>query len=154
MSDDDLSPGELSDRARIQDLLVAYTRAIDAREWDGLADVFADEAMLDYTSSGGPKGPLAEVLPFIRDGLSLFAVSQHLVTNVAIDLADDEATTHCAFFNPLGRARDDGGLDMLYVGGTYEDRFRRTPDGWRIVERVQTIAWMQGGSLPGRPGMK
>jgi 3-phenylpropionate/cinnamic acid dioxygenase small subunit len=151
---DDLTERELSDRARIGDLLDAYAAAVDARDWEGLRAVFAPDAVLDYSDSGGPKGALEEVLPWLRESLELFAATQHLITNRAIELRGGEATSRSSYFNPMGRSRDDGGLDMLYVGGTYEDRFRRTRDGWRIAERVQTISWMQGGALPGRPGMK
>jgi hypothetical protein len=30
------------------------------------------------------------------------------------------------------------------LGGFYQDKLRRTPDGWRISERVELGVWMQG----------
>jgi hypothetical protein len=37
-----------------------------------------------------------------------------------------------------------GGSDMLIVGGYYNDRFVRTRDGWRICERIEEMAFMDG----------
>ena len=44
------------DRFAIEDLLQRYTTAIDDKDWDLLDTVFAPDAVLDYTTSGGPKG--------------------------------------------------------------------------------------------------
>ena len=40
---------DLSDRQEIQELLAAYSYAIDFRDWDALDDVFTEDATIDYT---------------------------------------------------------------------------------------------------------
>jgi hypothetical protein len=35
------------------------------------------------------------------------------------------------------------------VGGFYNDTCARTPDGWRIVEKVEEQSYLTGGFAPG-----
>ena len=64
--------------------------------------------------------------------------------------SSDTATGRSYYYNPLGRPDGTGGMQLLFFGGYYNDRFRRTADGWRIAERVEETAWVEG-SLPGAP---
>ena len=50
----------------------------------------------------------------------------------------------CYVFNPMGLPDDDGNLTLFFVGGYYNDRCVRTPDGWRIAERMYEHAWLAG----------
>ena len=49
--------------------------------------------------------------------------------------------------NPQGAATRDGPLHFFFVGARYDDDLVRTPDGWKIKNRVETTLWFQG-SLP------
>lgn len=138
----------LADRLAIQDVLVRYSTAIDTKNFAMLDEVFAADGIGDYTASGGIRGNLSEIKQWLGRALSFFTVVQHLVTNVTIDLHGDEATTSCYLFNPLGYPRDDGTTEMLWCGAMYRDRFVRTPDGWRIRERVIEPRYLDG-KLPG-----
>ena len=142
---------EAADRIEIDDLLTRYATAVDTRDWDLYQTVFTPDAFIDYTSSGGIRGDLAEVTKWLSDALSGFSMSQHLVTNRDIRVAGDTATSRSYFYNPMGRTKRDGTLDLMFVGGYYRDQLRRTGDGWRIAERIQDTAWFS--SSPGRqPG--
>jgi 3-phenylpropionate/cinnamic acid dioxygenase small subunit len=142
---------EIADRIEIDDLLTRYATAVDTRDWDLYQTVFTPDALIDYTSSGGIRGELAEVTKWLSDALSGFSMSQHLVTNRDIRVAGDTATSRSYFYNPMGRIKRDGTLDLMFVGGYYRDQLRRTGDGWRIAERIQDTAWFS--SSPGRqPG--
>jgi hypothetical protein len=139
-----LTTEELADRAAIDDQLARYCRAIDTGEWDLLDAIFTPDAILDYTSSGGIRGTYGEVKPWLAKVLPLFAVRQHYVTNREIAIDGDRATSVAYLYNPMGMRRDDGSLQLFFVGGTYRDRWVRTGDGWRIVERVETEWWREG----------
>ncbi|MGZ4143780.1 MAG: nuclear transport factor 2 family protein [Actinomycetota bacterium] len=131
---------EHADRHAIEGLLDLYATIIDAREWERLPEVFLADAVLDYSASGAEPGPLHTVAAWIEKGLGLFAASQHLITNKSVELAGDRASSRALFFNPL--VRPDG--TVMFVGGAYNDRWLRTPLGWRIVERVQETTWTFG----------
>ena len=141
---------ELADRIEIDDLLTRYATAVDTRDWDLYKSVFTADAVIDYTSSGGIRGKLAEVTEWLSDALSGFSLSQHMVTNRDIRVAGDAATSRSYFYNPMGRTKRDGTLALMFVGGYYRDRLRRTDAGWRIVERIQDTAWLS--TSPGTPG--
>ena len=126
-----------------------YATVIDTRRWDELGTVFAPDAVLDYRSAGGIRGPLAEVGEWLAAVVPLFTWSQHLVVNRAVHLAAgaDEATCHAAFYNPNG-AQVDGKPWLFVVGGAYHDRLVRTPEGWRIAHRVEETVWWDN-PMPG-----
>jgi hypothetical protein len=122
--------GEISDRLELQDLLVAYSHAVDAGRWDALDDVFTADAVIDYTELGGPKGDLAATKAFLADALGGFDCTQHLVGLPELHVEGDAAHGRTACHNPLVL---DG--QILVAGLWYRDAFTRTPAGWRIRER-------------------
>ncbi|HEX4539494.1 MAG TPA: nuclear transport factor 2 family protein [Acidimicrobiales bacterium] len=138
---------EIADRIEIDDLLTRYATAVDTRDWDLYQTVFTADALIDYTSSGGIRGGVAEMTKWLSDALSIFSMSQHLVTNRDIRVTGDTATSRSYFYNPMGRTKRDGTLDLMFVGGFYRDQLRRTANGWRIAERIQDTAWLS--SAPG-----
>jgi 3-phenylpropionate/cinnamic acid dioxygenase small subunit len=141
---------EIADRFEIEDLLTRYATAVDTRDWGLYQTVFTADAVIDYTSSGGIRGELEEVTKWLADALSIFSMSQHMVTNRDIRVAGDTATSRSYFYNPMGRTKRDGTMDLMFVGGYYRDQLRRTAEGWRIAERIQDTAW--SSSSPGATG--
>jgi len=131
---------ELSDRQEITDLITAYTRAVDTASWDDLDAVFADDAVLDYSSAGGPVTSLAEAKPFIQNLLG-FDRWQHLIGQVAIQLDGDSAHATAYFFNPMVSKGPDGTERLWEVGGYYHHDLVRTPAGWRSARMVDDLIW-------------
>ena len=145
-----MTPQDVADRIEIDDLITRYATAVDTKDWDLYRTVFTDDAVIDYTSAGGIRGSLGEVVEWLSHALKLFPMTQHLITNRHVVLDGDTATGRSYYYNPLGRPDGKGGMQLLFFGGYYNDRFRRTADGWRIAERIEETAWVDG-SLPGAP---
>lgn len=143
---------ETADRLAIDGVLSCYAWAVDSKDWDLLATVFTDDAVVDYSDTNGPKGSASELIAWLRETLAPFSMTQHLVTNRDVRIEGGEATARSMFFNPMGVAGAERALGLMLCGGTYEDRLRRTPDGWRICERVHRMTWIVGG-LEGRDGI-
>ncbi len=135
---------ELADRAEIRDLITAYTRAVDTRRWDDLDAVFTDDAVLDYSSVGGPVDSLLAVKPWIEQGLRGFDRYQHVIGQVAITLAGDTATATAHLVNPMVARAPDGTETLWEVGGYYRHDLVRTPPGWRSARMVDDIIWQRG----------
>jgi hypothetical protein len=136
---------ELVDRRAIEDLLVRYTTALDTRQWDLLDQVFGAEARIDYTTSGGIKGNAEDLKRWFREEAFIpFTSWQHLLTNMAVELDGDVATGRSSVYNPLAHIAEDGASVVLHVGAWYDDRFARTPEGWRITDRWLGMAWTDG----------
>ena len=133
----------LSDRLDIQDLLHRYTQAVDTRDWGLYRSCFTADATIDYTASGGARGTLEEVTAWISETLSMFSMTQHFVTNTLLIVTGDQATGRSYFYNPMILAGD-GPAQHLIVGGYYNDLFRRDAHGWRIAERIEEMAFMDG----------
>ncbi len=146
-----LSLQEISDRLEIGDLIVDYAMAIDARDWDALDDLFADDAVIDYTATGGIAGSLAEIKAFLPDGLEYFTSFQHLTATSKVVITGDEATGRTICHNPMTMPSPDGGSHTMTIGLWYVDRFVRTAEGWRFAARGEELSYMH--NLPkGFPG--
>lgn len=143
-----LSQQELSDRLEISDLITAYSYAVDFHDWDALDEIFADDAELDFTATGGEKGRLPEIKRFFDRALNLFDGHQHLVATSKVELDGDTATSITLCHNPMWMTTSDGKPVQIFVGLWYRDTFVRTEAGWRIRSRVQQRGYMHG--LPSR----
>src|SRR4029453_466023 len=142
-----LSLQEISDRILIQDILTRYTVAIDTKDWNLLDTCFTPDADVDYTATGGTKGKYPEVRKWLEMALSPFPVTVHYITNSTVKLEGDAASARTYIWNPMGFQNPDKTLHWFTVGGFYVDKLVRTAQGWRIRERVEESAFMQG-SLP------
>lgn len=128
---------EISDRMEIREVITRYTRAIDTRSFDDLDHVFADGAILDYSSVDGPVAGLDVARPWVIEGLSLFTRYQHTIGQVAIDFdGPDKARATAYFVNPLVMTGEDGKEILWEVGGYYHHDLVRTASGWRSVRMV------------------
>jgi len=136
-----LSLQEISDRLEIQDLLARYSFAIDERDWDALDRVFTADAWVDYTAAGGVKGSYPEIKAWLPEALARFPMFQHMVATTRLEIAGDTARSRTILFNPMTYRAADGQDTVFFIGLWYRDRFARTADGWRIVERVEEMGW-------------
>ncbi len=127
---------DVADRIEIDDLLTRYATALDAKDWELFATCFTPDAFIDYTGAGGIKGNLPEVRAWLAQVMAGFPMTQHLVTNRAVQVSGATATCRSCLFNPMG-VRDGDGLAVFLEGGYYRDKLLRTPAGWRIAERIE-----------------
>lgn len=135
-----LSIEEISDRLEIQQLLVDYSTAIDARRFDDLDRVFTADAYIDYRAMGGVDGHYPEVKAWLSQVLPNFPAYAHMLGNVDVRIDGDTATARTLCFNPmvLGAAGSSGEQpQVLFCGLWYDDEFVRTADGWRMAKRVE-----------------
>jgi len=145
---------EVADRLAIDDLLDAYASALDTKDWDALRTLFVPGAIVDYTEEGGVRGSIEDAIGWFQKAMAPFTASQHFVTNRRVRIDGDSARVDAYIFSPLGVPNDNGGLTLVFAGGTYEDEVRRTPDGWRFAARTIHASWfhagLQGGAAPPR----
>ena len=135
---------ELSDRAEIEALLVRYTRAIDTGDWNRLDTVFAPDAHIDYTATGGIVAAYVEVKPWLAEMLPLFPRRMHTLGQLDIAIDGDTATVAAYFHNPMGLPQAEGPDQLVELGGIYHHDLRRGPDGWRSHRLVEQLVWKRG----------
>ncbi|MAG30965.1 MAG: hypothetical protein CL908_08755 [Deltaproteobacteria bacterium] len=138
---------KIQDRIEIEELLNLYAEMVDRREWTKMDRIFALEATINYTSSGGKSGPFRETLVWLDRALESWPLNLHVVSNILLEIDGDDARSRCYFYAPMGRAKPDGSQFVIMNGGRYIDRLKRTADGWRIIERTCEQTIMQG-ALP------
>lgn len=138
---------ELADRLEIDEVLNLYVTALDNNRFELLDGVFTADAHLSYADVGvdgdypAVRGWLASMRPNMRVWL-------HLVGNRRVSLAGDDAQSLSSFFF----AAVDHNDQTHFTGGEYHDKLVRTPDGWRISERIEEQLWNSENLLPSPPG--
>src|SRR5689334_21610777 len=92
----------LEDKQALQELLVAYARACDDRDWRSYRSLFVPEAEIDYTRAYGRSGRRDEIADWIEALMSGPALqhTQHLLGNIEITLAGDQAAGRADYLNP------------------------------------------------------
>jgi 3-phenylpropionate/cinnamic acid dioxygenase small subunit len=122
-------------RQDIAEVLVRYATGIDRRDWDLFRTCFTDDFRGDY----GDLGSWQDV-----DGITDYMVTSHermghtlhRLSNIAVTVDGDAAEAR-SYVDAVIMAPD-GGSGVNAVG-FYDDRLRRTGDGWRIAERHFTM---------------
>lgn len=136
-----LTAQEMSDRFEIQDLVFHYADCIDRLQFDALEHVFTEDAHIDYTAVGGPKGSRNEIIDFLKQALIAFKTYQHLNANVQIRVNGDVASGRVMCFNPQELKLGKGKTHLFILGIWYNDTYVRTPAGWRIQSRTEEKSW-------------
>ncbi|MBI2709523.1 MAG: nuclear transport factor 2 family protein [Actinobacteria bacterium] len=136
-----LSLQEISDRLELEDLVAAYSHALDARDWDALAELFTADAVVDYTEMGGPRGDVASTIDFLARTMPLMASTQHLVATSRFRVDGDRADGRTICFNPMV-VEVESHPHVFFCGLWYRDRFERTAGGWRIAERYEERSYL------------
>ncbi|MET7773239.1 nuclear transport factor 2 family protein [Nocardia sp. NPDC005366] len=137
----------LADRVEIQALGGEFTDAVMMRDFDRLASLFTDDAVLRIPDAGIEIAGRAEfrtTMRLMQDAWEYFVQHTH---PGAIDIDGDTATGR-AHICELGRLKS-GDSHMNYA--IYHDRYRRTADGWKFTERVYRIRYLDNSPLPGSP---
>ncbi|GAA2797501.1 nuclear transport factor 2 family protein [Saccharopolyspora taberi] len=131
----------IADKLRINDLLLRFAHALDTKDFDGYADCYTRDGILQHTwgRHTGRDG-LADA---VRKNLSAFHRTQHFVTNHLIDVEGDVATSRANLYAVHLRTEDDPA--PWEVGGTYRCRAHRTADGWKFAEVTIDAVWQRGG---------
>ena len=137
---------KLLDRAEINDLLLAYARCADTKDWEGFADLFTDDGYLVLPFGKLEKKDMSRA---VRSVLAPWQATQHLFANVAITIDGDHATTN-HYLQATHVPEANSASEHADIGGWYDNTCRRTPDGWKLVSVSLTFVWHDG--IPFTPG--
>lgn len=126
---------EISDRFEIMDLLTDYCSAIDSKDIDAFDLIFTDDARIDYSKAGGSNANVQTIKKFLLENLGDLP-RQHMISNFKIRIHGDMADVRCLCHNPLELPSQGDVLEVAIWGFWYDDKFVRTPKGWRIKKRI------------------
>ncbi|WP_254525911.1 nuclear transport factor 2 family protein [Natrinema caseinilyticum] len=122
----------LEHRESITELRAAYCYRIDSRDWDGFADLFTEDAHLDFGPTGTYDGRVA-----VRDFAENVVGAEHpflahMVHNPLIEI-DGETATGTWYFEVPCTFRDGS---AGWIQGIYHDEYRLVDDEWLFAEIV------------------
>jgi ketosteroid isomerase-like protein len=129
--------GHMRDRQQIEDVMYRYGRAIDRRDWELLASCFTADVRADYGVIGASMDGVEVLVAATRQMVEGMTATQHLIASPLVTVDGDEADG--AFYAVATHVLETG--RKISVGGSYENRFRRSAEGWRISLHAVRPVW-------------
>ncbi|MDL4817291.1 nuclear transport factor 2 family protein [Actinomadura opuntiae] len=124
----------MNDLEAIKQLKARYCRTMDTKDWDAMRQVFADDAVIDTTASGGGTVTGAEeFMTFLREALA-DVVSVHHCHTPEITLTSP--STAAGIWAMEDRLRWADGRELIGFGH-YHETYDKTGGVWRI--RTSTL---------------
>ena len=132
-----------------------YLRALDTKHWDDFADTLTEDISGDYGSSLGKELHFtnrSDLVEFMRTAMPAEVLTEHRVTHPEITLDDIDEAEGTWYLQD--RVIVPAHNFMLFGAAFYHDRYRKTPDGWRICatgyQRTYEVAQkLEGKVTPG-----
>ncbi|MFC7495764.1 MULTISPECIES: nuclear transport factor 2 family protein [unclassified Nocardioides] len=138
---------DAGDRPAIHELVHRYAAYVDDRDLDGVAGLFTGDAVLvvpeppDHLAPvrehHGPDGVRAAL-----EALAPFRRTLHEVTGIVLDPDADAVRGRVTGAAHHYLERPDGLLDVCWRV-RYDDRYVRTPDGWRFARRAVHVVALE-----------
>jgi uncharacterized protein (TIGR02246 family) len=120
---------DVDDVEAIRRLKARYFRTMDTKDWDGMRQVFTDDAVIDTSEAGGAVVRGAdEFMTFLREVLD-GAVTVHQGHMPEIDITSDMTATGVWALNDIVIWPNGVRLDGY---GHYHETYQKATDGWRI----------------------
>ena len=116
----------------IKQVKYRYLRALDTKHWDDFAETLTEDIVGDYGSSLGKEHHFTnrtDLVEYMRTSMPACVITEHRVTLPEITVDGDEGA---ATWYLQDRVIVPEYNFMLFGAGFYHDRYRRTPDGWKI----------------------
>ena len=124
------------DRDQLREVRARFAWALDTRDWELFASLFADEVDVDLTEVGVPANtmPREQVVALFQRSFRRPVTemgTQQLYGNVLVEVHGDRATVRSYLLGHHHVAGLDGGEDVE-LRAAYTDRLVRADDGWKI----------------------
>lgn len=137
------------DLEAIKQLKYRYLRTLDTKQWDDFEACFLPEATADY--NGLVFADREALVSFMRENMGPGMVTLHQVHHPEIAVDGDDAT---ARWYLQDKVIVEEFRFMLEGAAFYEDRYRRTPQGWRVEHTGYVRTYEMTYSLDDIPGVK
>jgi ketosteroid isomerase-like protein len=126
----------------IEAVLFDYATVLDKKDYAGLANVFIEDAVVEYIGIADCNG-LAEIQGLVGSILDKCAETQHMLSNVIINVNGDTAEANCYLqAMHVGKGEYEGQIMMVW--GEYIDQLVLSNGQWRISKRQLKSLGTQG----------
>ncbi len=124
------------DVEEIKKLKARYFRTLDQRDWDGYADVFTDDVVVDVRDDAGPdaihrgRAPYLEMLQPFLEG----AITVHHGHMPEIEITGEDTATGTWSMQDQIWFAEGSGFETLSGSGWYIETYRKVDGQWKIAE--------------------
>ena len=126
-----MTPQDLVDLELLRQLKHRYCRLLDTKRFDELGELFVEDGTASYGGGAITLTGRADVVAFLQRSMgSERVLTSHLVSHPEIEVDGDTATASWALQDVV--VHEEHGV-AIRGASYYEDRYVRTPDGWRIA---------------------
>jgi hypothetical protein len=136
---------EAEDRQALAQLVAAYARGCDRRRPEEVAALYTEGGGFAIVDTGAEpleiSGYDRMVSGFSR--LSRYEHTFHLLGQQTVDLDGDRATGECYCLAHHVEVADDGSRSVMTMHIRYQDRYARTPGGWKFEHRTLMVDWRE-----------
>jgi len=141
---------QLKDRVDVLETMYAYCRHADMLDGNAMADLFVEDSVSNFLPGGDSVLQGREALRgFLNGALGVTVSGSHHITNAELIFeTPDRVVMHCYMYS---WQRFDGFPTTAdcHRWGRYENRFVRTPEGWRFDRLRLMSAGEYGGARIG-----
>lgn len=142
-------------RLAISDLVQAYCQGVDRRDPEGVAQLFTDDGTFvayatpgatEPTSTSRGRAEISKAIGMAR----YYRQTTHTVGNhlAVVDGDTAKGETRVVAYHVLG---DEGAERLMIWHIRYLDTYARSPEGWRIRERILRVDLETNQLLDARP---
>jgi ketosteroid isomerase-like protein len=130
-------------------LMYEYARLVDSGHASGIPDLFTDNAVWTGADGRNMNGRAELVTAFSGREALARRQSRHVITNVIVDVIDEDEATGTAYLINYRHDAAEGVADNPAPAGhpkfvgDYHLRFRRVGDKWRIVSLQFDLAFLR-----------
>lgn len=134
-------------RQACHDLVIRFASCNDSRDAQGIAALFSEDGVLVRPNGDALTGPAAIAAAYADRPAD--RITRHLAGNVLIEVTSPTTATGAStVLLWSGSAADAAGpfgrpMKNREVMGEFEDRFVKTPDGWRIARREARFVFVR-----------
>jgi hypothetical protein len=146
---------ELLEKDELRELVILYAHRIVTQDWRGIAELFTEDGILDYSDIATLARPAAATTAQRAAGSDLVFVGRQAIadflpavgrlevkaffTNHLVRVTGDDAVGICFFDNRVTQ----GGASVIGAGRMF-DEYRRVAGRWRLAYRRQELFYFTG----------
>jgi 3-phenylpropionate/cinnamic acid dioxygenase small subunit len=149
-------PGSIEEGAVVRqahiDVFNRYAHALDGRDWQGLADLFTQDAVFSFARSLGfgagetDKATIEgrdQLVAMIRGSIESLTATHHLLSNHVVD-ADGESAEASCYFRAYHAGKDERAHLFEESLGRFDIATVRVGSDWKIRRMHESIMIMLG----------
>lgn len=135
----------LEDERRLRQLVAAYTQRGDAFDWEGWAELFAEDAVFTIPGAFGTLTGRKEIHDVSKAALGpAYQITQHYIVNLDFMVDGSDMATGRGDLIYSALPDSEKPTHFYLTGGRYNWTFKRTATGWRIYRATLNFLWNNG----------